>query len=323
MNRMLQRDRLPTLATGVVCLALYLAAGFKYPGFFGPRVFLNFLSDSAFLGVVAAGLTFVILTGGIDLSVGAVVSLTSIATANWIQNAHLSPVLAFIAALGLGLVVGLGQGLLIAKFDLPPFLVTLGGLFLCRGLALWVSRESIQIDDQTFRALTSTSLKLPGSSLSLGAIVMLLVLIGSAFLLRQTRFGRTAVAIGGAEDSARLMGLAVERTKAGVYALSGVLAALGGLLFTLYTGSGNALSGTGLELDAIAAVVIGGTLLTGGYGSILGTLLGLLILAILQTAIVFEGTLSSWWTKIVIGFLLLVFVLLQKAIERTAQRAAR
>jgi simple sugar transport system permease protein len=119
------------------------------------------------------------------------------------------------------------------------------------------------------------------------------------------------------------MGLPVQRTKVLIYTFSGFCSALGGLVFACYTGSGNAVSGAGLELDAIAAVVIGGTLLSGGYGSVLGSFLGVLILGIIQTAITFEGTLSSWWTKIAIGTLLLVFILLQKLIEGTAGRAAR
>jgi simple sugar transport system permease protein len=149
--------------------------------------------------------------------------------------------------------------------------------------------------------------------LPFSAILLLILLALGMYIARYTRFGRTVYAIGGNEQSAVLMGLPVSRAKVGVYALSGFCGALGGIVLAIYTSSGNAVAGTGLELDAIAAVVIGGTMLTGGYGSIFGTLLGLLIFAILQTAITFDGNLSSWWAKIVTGGLLLAFILMQRA----------
>ncbi len=317
------RERLPILATVAVCLILYISAGLRFEGFLTLRVFFNFLSDNAFLGIIAVGLTFVIISGGIDLSVGAMVGCAGIMGASLITKGHLHPILAFLLVLAFGCTLGLLHGVLIQLYKLPPFLVTLGGLFLCRGLALWISKESMQIDHPLFSAWSQFSVELPGkSSLPLTSMVCLVVLIGGAYLAKQTRFGRTTYAIGGSEPSAVLMGLPVKRTKILIYTFSGFCSALGGLVFALYTGSGNAVSGTGLELDAIAAVVIGGTLLTGGYGSVLGSFLGVLILGIIQTAITFDGTLSSWWTKIAIGTLLLVFILLQKLIERTAARTA-
>jgi len=139
---------------------------------------------------------------------------------------------------------------------------------------------------------------------------------GAMLLARSTQFGRTIYAIGGSETSAALMGLPVASTIVRVYALSGFCAALGGVLYTLYTLSGYSLHATGLELDAIAAVVIGGTLLTGGIGHVQGTLFGVLVLGLIQTLIAFDGTLSSWWTRIVIGMLLLAFCLLQRLFVR-------
>ena len=164
-------------------------------------------------------------------------------------------------------------------------------------------------------------LKLPGGAkIPLITMVFVVVLLAGVHAAKQTRFGRAVYAIGGNRQSAELMGLPVSRTLVGVYALSGVCAALGGVVFSLYTLSGNALTGTGMELDAIAAVVIGGTLLSGGYGSVFGSFIGVVILGIIQTAITFQGTLSSWWTKIFIGVLLLIFMLLQKGIERSIAR---
>jgi simple sugar transport system permease protein len=284
---------------------------------------MNLFSDNAFLGVVAVGLTFVILTGGIDLSVGSMLGCSSIMCAWLMQSTHMHPLFALGLPLLFGCAVGMFQGYLVARFNLQSFLVTLAGLFFCRGVALRISQESLQIDKPFFNALAGFSVSLPGkASLPSSSIIFLGAVVIAAVIARQTRFGRAVYAIGGNPASAALMGLPVQRTLIAAYTISGFCAALGGIVFTLYTSSGNAISGTGLELDAIAAVVIGGTLLTGGYGSVFGTLLGVAILGIIQTAITFQGTLSSWWTKIVIGILLLIFVVLQKIIEGAATRQA-
>lgn len=322
MRALFTRERLPILATTLVCIAIYVTAGLLFKGFFGLGVFFGFILDGAFLGVIAVGLTFTILSGGIDLSVGSMVGCASIMTAVLIQNQHLHPLLAFVLVLAFGLLVGLGHGFLIQRFSLPPFLVTLAGLFLTRGAALWISKASVQIDHPFFKSLADFSVPLFGAAkLPTVSLIFLIVLVAGILLARQTRFGRTVYAIGGNENSAVLMGLPVARTKVAIYALSGFCSALAGIVFTIYTSSGNAIGGTGLELDAIAAVVIGGTLLSGGYGSIFGSFLGVLILGMIQQAITFQGTLSSWWTKIFIGTLLLVFMLMQKGIERAGRRA--
>jgi simple sugar transport system permease protein len=314
------KERLPIIATVVVCLLLYIAAGLSFPGFFSLRVGVNFLDDNAFLGVIAVGLTFVIITGGIDLSVGSVAGASSILTAVLIHRSGMHPVPAMLAGIGFGLVLGLLQGLLIARFKLAPFLVTLGGLFFARGVALAISRESVQIEHPLVSTLASEGLKFSkGVTLTWNGIVFVLFVVLGVFLARQTRFGRTVYAIGGNPTSVGTMGLPVTATLVKVYAFSGFCAGLGGVIFATYTASGNALSGTGLELDAIAAVVIGGTLLSGGYGSVIGTLFGVITLGIITTAITFQGTLSSWWSKIVIGGLLLMFVLIQKGIEKTGR----
>lgn len=321
MNRNSIKEKLPIIITAFVLLVMVAGAGMRFSNFLTLRVMMNLLSDNAFLGVVAVGMTFVILTGGIDLSVGSMVGLSSIMVAKLVSAGNIHPMLAFLAPIAFGAALGFSHGYLISRFSLPPFLVTLAGLFLCKGLALKISQESVQISHPFFNALTGWSIQLPGkASLTTPALLFVVVLVILAVAARQTRFGRTVYAIGGSEASARLMGLPVKQTLIGTYVLSGVCAGLGGVLFTLYTSSGNAISGTGLELDAIAAVVIGGTLLSGGYGSVVGTLLGILTIGVVQTAITFEGTLSSWWTRIVIGLLLLCFMLVQRVIEATAGR---
>ena len=322
MNRASLMERLPIAITASVLLLLTFLASRRFDNFLTLRVLTNLVSDNAFLGIVVVGLTFVILTGGIDLSVGSMVGCASIMAAALVKSAGLHPLLALTLPLLFGVAVGVVQGLLIARFSLPPFLVTLAGLFFCRGVALAVSRESLQIDHPFFRLLTGWSVSLPGkASLTLPPVIFLLVVGVGIWGARGTAFGRAVYAIGGNAASARLMGLPVSRTLVLTYVLSGFCAALGGAVFTLYTSSGNAISGTGLELDAIAAVVIGGTLLSGGYGSVFGSFLGIAILGVVQTAITFEGTLSSWWSRIAIGLLLLAFLLVQKAVESFARRA--
>jgi ribose/xylose/arabinose/galactoside ABC-type transport system permease subunit len=309
MRAVLSPERRPILATGLVCLVLYLVAGNMFPNFMTLRVFFNFFADNAFLGVIAVGLTLVILTGGIDLSVGSMAGCASIMAATLVTQKGIPSIAAFGIAAVFGVAVGFAHGFLIARYQLAPFLVTLGGLFFCRGVGLLISRESSPMSDPLVSILSSPAFAIGKAAVSWPAIIFVFVALLMAFVLRQTRFGRTLFAIGGSAPSAHLMGLPVQRSIILAYVLSGLFAALGGILFAIYTASGNAIAGTGLELDAIAAVVIGGTLLTGGSGSILGTVLGVLTIGILQTAIVFQGTLSSWWTKIAIGTLLLIFAL--------------
>jgi ribose/xylose/arabinose/galactoside ABC-type transport system permease subunit len=189
-------------------------------------------------------------------------------------------------------------------------------MFLARGLCYLISIDSISITEPVFSAASQVRVAVWGeASLSIGALIALAVVAVAMFIAHRTQFGRTVYAIGGNEQSALLMGLPVRATLVGVYTLSGFCSALAGVVFTFYMLSGYGLHAVGLELDAIAAVVIGGTLLAGGVGYVFGTLVGVLTLGIVQTLIMFDGTLSSWWTRIVIGALLFAFCLLQRMFE--------
>jgi len=307
---------LPVLATFALFIGMFSVGGMRYEGFADPQVFLSLLLDNAFLIVLAVGMTFVILTGGIDLSVGSVVALSTMIAAKTMDMGW-SPYLAMATVLLVGTLLGTLMGLLIHYFDIQPFIATLAGMFLARGLCYLISVESIPITDQTFSEIAFSSITLPGGYYTTWTVVVALASVAvAAYVLARTRFGRTVYAIGGNESSALLMGLRVARTKVAVYAISGFCAALGGLLFSLYTLSGYSLHAVGMELDAIAAVVIGGTLLTGGRGYVVGSMLGVLVLGTIQTFISFDGTLNSWWTKITIGALLLVFVVIQRVMTR-------
>lgn len=314
---------IPLLATSVVLAGLFATASVLYDGFFSARVVANLFSDNAFLGITALGMTFVILSGGIDLSVGAVLAFTSILVATLVSTHHWHPAPAMGVALVLGAAFGGFMGLLIQRYQLPPFLVTLGGMFFARGLAFLISAESVGISHPLYRAVLDLGVPLgPKARLGALALVFLAVFLGALLLAHLTPFGRAVYALGGNETSALLMGLPVARTKVRVYALNGGCSALAGIVATFYMGSGNPAMGYGLELDAIAAVVIGGTLLTGGVGFVAGTVIGVLIFGTIQSALVFDGRLNSWWLRIAIGLLLLLFILLQKALGRTAARGA-
>jgi len=304
----------PVLVTGVLFALMFVVGGIRYRGFLSGQVFLNLLIDNSYLIVLAVGMSFVILTGGIDLSVGAVVALSTIIAARLLQS-DWNPIVVIVLILLATSTLGLLVGLMIHVFKVQPFIATLAAMFLARGLCYIIAKESITIDNPFFVSMANTRISL-GYRLSItpSVIIALLVLAVGVWVLQYTRFGRTTYAIGGGEQSGMLMGLPTSRTKVIVYVISGFCSGLSGVLFAFYTLSGYALTAVGTEMDAIAAVVIGGTLLTGGYGFVLGSALGVLVLGLIQTIISFEGTLSSWWTKIFIGALLLVFIILQKVL---------
>jgi galactofuranose transport system permease protein len=306
---------LPVVATLALLVGMDAIGGMRYEGFSDPQVVLSLLIDNAFLIVLAVGMTFVILTGGIDLSVGSVVALSTMIAAKTLQMGW-SPYLSMAAVLATGTLLGLLMGLLIHYFDIQPFIATLAGLFLARGLTYLISVESISINDPTFTKLAFKTVTFGDYYLRWTAIIALVVVAVGTYVLARTRFGRTVYAIGGNESSAMLMGLRVAFTKVGVYVISGFCASLGGLLFSFYILSGNSLHAIGTELDAIAAVVIGGTLLTGGRGYVIGSLLGVMVLGMIKTLISFDGTLSSYWIRIITGALVLAFVVVQRFASR-------
>lgn len=313
MNRALR----PLVATAVIFLIAYLAAVAEFHAMASTRVLGNFLTDNAFLGITAVGMTFVILSGGIDLSVGAVIGFTGVFVAVLITGFGVHPLIAFALALLVAALFGAAMGAAIHYLAVPSFIVTLAGMFLARGAASVLSPDSIAITHSFYDAIASAYIKLPGGGrLSLIGDVMLLVFVLGAVLAHRTRFGSYVYAMGGNATSAALMGVPVARTTIQIYTLSSTLAGLAGIVFSLYTSAGYSLAAVGVELDAISAVVIGGTLLTGGYGFIAGTFVGVMLMGLVQTYIIFDGTLSSWWTKIVIGVLLFMFILLQRLVFR-------
>jgi galactofuranose transport system permease protein len=310
---------IPILATLALLVVMYSTGVANYRNFDQPSVVVNLFRDNAVLLVVAVGMTFVILTGGIDLSVGAVISLTTTLTATLLQGGW-PPLVVLILVLLLGSLLGAGMGAVIHFFKVEPFIATLAGLFLARGLALFINLNAIPIKDKTWRALSDYRIELAdGVVTKVIAVVAVAAVLIAAAVLAWTRFGRNVYAIGGSADSALLMGLPVGRTRIAVYTISGFCAALGGVLFSINSTSGWALQGSGLELDAIASVVIGGVLLTGGSGYVFGSLLGVMVYGMIQTIIAFQGDLNAAWTRIIIGMLLFGFIVLQRLVTRRAR----
>ncbi len=271
----IRRKNIPLLATVCVFILIYCIGSFMYNGFFSLRVFINLFYDNAFLGIIAVGMTFVIISGGIDLSVGSMVAFTSIYMAQMIEKYHYHPFLVILITLTIGAIIGMTMGSLIHFFKLPAFLVTLSGMFLARGAAYMVSLDSIPITHPLLIRISTAGIPLfKGVNLPIVAIVFIFIVLLGAYLSHFTNFGRNTYAIGGSEQSALLMGLPVGRTKIMIYTLNSTLCALAGIIYSVYTLSGYAAAASGLELDVIASVVIGGTLLTGGIGYIEGNSCG-------------------------------------------------
>jgi simple sugar transport system permease protein len=277
------------------------------------QVFFNLFVNNAALLIVSIGMTFVILTKGIDLSVAGMIALTSAASAALLVQG-VNPVVVIILMLLMGVAFGVAQGSIIHYLKVEPFIVTLMGLFFARGMAFIITLSSLTIKDPFYRYLALTKLHIPffeKAYVYIPSLIGPVLLLVAIYLANFTRFGRTVYAIGNSEQSAMLMGLPVARTKIIVYAFGGFCSALAGIVFSISLLSGYGGYAPGMELDAIASVVIGGTMLTGGVGNVIGTLLGVLINGTIVSILQFNGTLSSWWTRIGVGVLTLIFIGIQ------------
>ncbi|MBZ0306484.1 MAG: sugar ABC transporter permease YjfF, partial [Anaerolineae bacterium] len=267
-------------------------------------------------GIAAIGMTFVIISGGIDLSVGSVIAFTGVFCALMIGRNGWDPLVTFAVILTIGTLFGTTMGIFVHYFKIPAFIVTLSGLFLARGMAYVLSTDSIRIDHPFYDQISDLVYIFPDRGrFTFAAGVFLAVLIIGILLAHFTRFGRNIYALGGNPDAALLLGVPVGRTTIAVYALSSFLTTLAGIVLSLSKHSGDSTSAVGLELDVIAAAVIGGTLLTGGVGYVIGTFIAVMTLGTIQTYLTLDGSLTPWWIKIVIGILLFAFVGLQKLLS--------
>ncbi len=300
----------------VALVAVCVFGTMRYAPFATPENLLNVLRQNSMLGLVSLGMTLVILTGGIDLSVGAVLAVAGIVAA---MLADQGAGVALAGGLGAGLLLGLVNGLLITKARIQPFIVTLATMIAARGLALGVTGENSVRVDRGAEALLWLGRG------SVGGIPVPVLLLALAFLvgwvmLRYTRFGRYVYAAGDHQDAARLLGLEVDRVLIATYALSGLLAGMAGIVLAARLGAGQPVAGTGIELDAIAAVVVGGTLLSGGQGGVGSTLVGVLLLGVIFNLFNLEGTITPWWQGVLRGVFLLGVVVIQARLQRRMQR---
>ncbi len=323
------------LAITIILFAMLYIAGmivFGDKNFAKPQVFFNLFINNAGLIVAAVGMTMVLITGGIDISIGSVIGMTCMLLAWMMEKLQMSAGMSIVIVLIVGTVFGLVQGILVAYFKIQPFIVTLAGMFFARGMTAVISSDMISITNPTFLGMANAKLYLPimGIVNKKGnmvypyiypsVIIAIVILIIAFLVLRFTSFGRSIYAVGGNEQSALLMGLNVKRTKLKVYVLNGFLAALAGFVFCLNSCGGFVEQARGFEMEAIASSVIGGTLLTGGVGSVIGSLFGVLIKGTIESLITFQGTLSSWWTKIAIAALLCFFIILQSIFAKLKEK---
>lgn len=298
---------------------------FAGKGFAKPQMFLNLFISNAGLLVIGCGLTLVMIAGGIDISVGSVTALVCMLSAFAMENRGMSAYTALIISLGIGILFGIVQGYLISYLEIQPFIITLAGMFFGRGMTAIVSTDMISIKNELFLKWANYKIYLPfGYTNKKGVyqaayiyptvIIALVIVVVIAVMLKYSKFGRKLYAIGGNQQSALMMGLNVKKTKMQAYVLDGFLAGLGGFLFCLNSCAGFVEQAKGMEMDAISAAVIGGTLLSGGVGTVVGTLFGVLIKGTISSLITTQGTLSSWWVRITLSALLCFFIVLQSVI---------
>jgi len=321
----INRNNLSIYATLILFVLLWLIGGLSFRNFFSLRVAVNLINDNSFMFILAAGMTFVILSGSIDLSVGAILGFTTMLAGVLLNIANLHPVLVILICLLVGAISGCLIGLLIQYLRVPSFLATLIFMYLFRGgtRVLGEIITSVSIEDKLFVFFSEAGIPLHYKAIKILYTGIFAVFIFGVvlYIQKKTRFGRGIYAIGGNEQAALTMGLPVAKIRVKVHTLMGTLAALAGIVFAMYTLGGNIATGTLMELDAIAAVVLGGTMLAGGIGSAYGTIFGVLSLSLIQNIISFSGNLNTAHLKILTGIILVIFIVLHTYISRTQRKA--
>ena len=322
-------NNLLLLITCVLFVVMYAAGCVIYAdkGFTHFQTFLNLFITNAGLICVTCGMTCVMLTGGIDISVGSLIAMDCMILADGMTNKHMNAIALVVFVMIIGVVFGLVQGFLVSYMEIQPFIVTMAGMFFARGMTAVINTDQVSITmdaSPLFYGWANAKITLPaflGYANRKGRmiapfirptiIIALLVVVAIWFVLKYTKFGRVLYAVGGNEQSAKMMGLNVRKVKLEAYVLSSVLCSIGGILFCLNTMTGAVTQAKGLEMSAIAAAVIGGTLLTGGVGNVWGSLVGVLITGTITTLVMTNGKLLSSWANIMTAALLCVFILLQ------------
>ena len=304
-----------------LCSIIFLGAGFRKP-----QTFFNMLNENASLIILSCGLSLVMITGGIDISVGTMTALVCMCCAVHLDFKGGNVGGAIAIALLIGAAFGLVQGYLVAFLDIQPFIVTLAGMFFAKGMTTIVNSTQFNVQNEAFVKLVETRIYVPGvgstnklgkwipAYVEIGAIVAIIVVILLFFVLRKTKLGRNFYAVGGNAQSANMLGINVRRTRFLAHFICSMLAAVGGFVYFLHVGSGSPSHAAGAEMNAIASSIIGGTMLTGGVGNIVGTFFGVLSLATIKNIVSSLGLDEAWWTNITVAFMICLFLLIQSIV---------
>ena len=336
-NRVSDTNLLFIITVGIFFLMYFSAVVFEGEGFRKPQTFFDILNSNAALIIVSIGMSIVMISGGIDISVGGVVGLVTMCCAVYLDktpgggNVYVS----MLIAVGIGLAFGLVQGFLVAYCDIQPFIVTLAGMFFARGMTTIVHTKPFNVENSAFQKLKNTRIEIPKMGwytkkgvyfpayIEIGVVVAIALVVILFIVLRYTKLGRSFYAVGGNKQSALMLGINVKRTKFLSHVICGVLAGIAGYVYFLNVGSGAASHATGMEMNAIASSIIGGTMLTGGVGNIVGTLFGVLSLCSIQKIVASAGLGEAWWTGITIAAMLCLFLLIQSIVIGLKKRALK
>ena len=322
--------------TVVVFFVMYIGAIlFQGKGFLKPQTFFNILNANASLIILSCGMSIVMITGGIDISVGGVTALVSMCCAVYLNYHQGNVFVSMLIALAIGLAFGAVQGYLVAYLDIQPFIVTLAGMFFARGMTTIVNSAPFNVANEAFVALKETRVIVPGMGsvnklgkyvnayVEIGVVVALITVIVLFCVLRWTKLGRSFYAVGGNRQSALMLGINVKRTRFLSHLICGLLAGIGGFVYFLHVGSGSASHASGMEMNAIASSIIGGTMLTGGVGNIIGTFFGVLSLSTIQNIVSSAGLDQAWWTGITIAAMLCLFLVVQSVVIAKKKKALK
>lgn len=322
--------------TVVVFFAMYIGAIlFQGKGFLKPQTFFNILNANASLIILSCGMSIVMITGGIDISVGGVTALVSMCCAVYLDYHQGNVFVSMLIALAIGLAFGAVQGYLVAYLDIQPFIVTLAGMFFARGMTTIVNSAPFNVANEAFVALKETRVIVPGMGsvnklgkyvnayVEIGVVAALIIVIVLFCVLRWTKLGRSFYAVGGNRQSALMLGINVKRTRFLSHLICGLLAGIGGFVYFLHVGSGSASHASGMEMNAIASSIIGGTMLTGGVGNIIGTFFGVLSLSTIQNIVSSAGLDQAWWTGITIAAMLCLFLVVQSVVIAKKKKALK
>ena len=333
LSNMTDTNLLTSITIAVFIVMYICAIIFLQKGFLKPQTLFNLLNANAALIILSCGMTLVMITGGIDISVGGVTALVSMSCAVFLDYHGGNVFGAILLSIGIGLAFGLIQGFLVAYLDIQPFIVTLAGMFFARGMTTIVNTNPFNVENEQFVALKETRIIIPflgsvnkkgiyvDAYIEIGVVIALLTVAVLFVVLKWTKMGRGFYAVGGNRQSALMLGINVKQTVFLSHVICGLLAGIGGFVYFMHVGSGSASHASGAEMNAIASSIIGGTMLTGGVGNIIGTLFGTMSLALIQNIVSSVGLDQAWWTGITIAAMLCIFLVVQSIIITRRKKA--